>query len=412
MQPERCTAGQRNHGFHVTVAFLRLLPPPPLESRRVSAMPISATLEEFDTRILELERQLVAVKTGRNNLLPVHRLPPEIVAEVFKLIQHGCQTVDEIRPWFAYDYRWLDVMLVCRRFREVAMQTSALWNMVDYETHPPAWIQLCIDRVCNQTLRIRDSSGESTEHLHRAWSLEINGFAVSTQVLNLLQPTLRALHIDGFNEKDREQVFHLKQSDLHAHLALAYLALSNLTVQDIPVMHSLHRLELDCVIINTGLDGLIQMLFQVPSVQILCLRDVRLASSDIARSRPVSLPCLHSLLVVDTPEAVRDYLHLLPQPTLALGIYVECGEIEDLGIRSIYADILDAWDKFARSAHIRRPENGSVALWGAVQPHSAWSHPLSMPAYPASALRYVEMQYKARFPACLGTLGTGTQEIV
>jgi hypothetical protein len=316
----------------------------------VSAIPIWATLEEFDTRILELERQLVAVKTEGNNLLPVHRLPPEIVAKVFKLIQHGCQTVDEIRPWQTYDYMWLDVMLVCRRFREVAVQTSALWNMVDHETRSPDWIQLCLERACNQSLCIRDSIGESTKLLHRAWSLELDGIeAVSTQVLNSLQPTLHALHINGFNEQDQEQVFRFAQSDLHADLALAYLSLSHLCLQGILVRHSLHRIQLDNVVISTGWDGLMQILRQVPSVQILCLRHLALNSDDVVRSRMVSLPCLHSLLVVDTSEAVRRYLHMLPQPTLALGISVSGGESAE--IRNIHPDILGTWLEFARSAH-------------------------------------------------------------
>jgi hypothetical protein len=311
-------------------------------------MPISATLEELNTRIHELERQLVAAKTERNNLLPVHRLPPEIVVEVFKLIQHGCGTFDETRPWHTFDDGWLNVMLVCRRFREVAVQTSALWNMVDYDTYPPDQIQLFLERARNQPLCIRDSGGGSTELFHRAWSLEINSFAVSTQALNLLQPTLHALHI-SILKFDQQNAFCFTQSDLHEHLALAYLSLSHLSVQDIPVMHSLHRLELDSVIICTGLGGLMQMLHQVPSVQILCLRNLDLTSDDIERSELVSLPCLHSLLVIDTPKAVRCYLHMLPQPTLALGIYVRYVVFEETRDIPLHSDILDKWVKFARN---------------------------------------------------------------
>jgi hypothetical protein len=234
----------------------------------------STTLEDFDARIHVLERELAALKTKRNSLLPSYRLPPEIVADVFKLVQHGCRSVDETAPWETYDNRWCDIMLVCRHFREVAVHTPALWIMVDYGIHPQDWCALCIQRACRLPLCIRDSTGGSLNVLPRAQTLDIRDGAVTAKILNVLKPALHALRVafvEDDNDSDEEEYFALRMMS-HESTALAYLSLSGVCLSALPSLHSLRRLELDYVIVCDGLDGLSKLLSQVASIEVLCLR--------------------------------------------------------------------------------------------------------------------------------------------
>jgi hypothetical protein len=330
-----------------------------------------ATLEDFDARIHVLERELAALKTKRNDLLPMYRLPPEIVADVFKLVQHGCQSIDEIRPWDTYNIRWCDIMLVCRHFREVAVRTAGLWNVLDYNTYPSDWIDLCIARSCNLPLSIRDTSGHALEHIQRAWLLEINGAAVTTNILTSLPPTLHALQIsDALDEMDRGEAFCITKSMIRTDLMVAYLGLSSfLALEDIPAFISLNRLDLDSVFVNKGLDGLVQVLRQVGRIQILCLRNLDFTGGSTefsGENAVVSLPCLHSLFVADTPRLVWTYLRALPLPTITLGISVtNMTAAADHG-HETHAAILDTWFRFVRSV----PNSASLAQGTLMHEHA------------------------------------------
>jgi hypothetical protein len=318
----------------------------------------SATLEDFDARIHVLERELAALKTKRNSLLPIHRLPPEIVADVFKLAQHGCRSVDETAPWENYDSSWCDIMLVCRRFREVAVHTPALWIMVDYRTHPPDWRALCMHRSSHLPLCVRNPTRGSLTILPRAQTLEIRNRMVADEILDVPMPALHALRIALNKSANEEEYLYLNKMS-HYSPALAYIGLTNVPLDALPPLHSLRRLELISVVVGEGLDGLFELLSQVASVEVLCLRSVDFNGVEPLRDLEkthVSLPCLRSLLVDDAPKSVESYLRVLPLPTLALVISACCVFDESDSTQNALTCILNTWFRFARST----PDSSSL----------------------------------------------------
>ncbi|KAI0041443.1 hypothetical protein FA95DRAFT_1611006 [Auriscalpium vulgare] len=80
----------------------------------------------------------------RNSLIPVARLPPEIIRAIFAF----CSDID--RPWIEEglsDYPgWLAVTHVCRRWRDVALEYPGLWADVLYSLGP-AWADAFVERA-------------------------------------------------------------------------------------------------------------------------------------------------------------------------------------------------------------------------------------------------------------------------
>lgn len=62
-----------------------------------------------------------------NALLPIARLPPEILGEIFSFYLLATKAIDS---WSSQDYRWLVVTHVCHHWREVALNTPGLWTVI------------------------------------------------------------------------------------------------------------------------------------------------------------------------------------------------------------------------------------------------------------------------------------------
>jgi hypothetical protein len=93
------------------------------------ALPI---LAEYD-RINELSAQLVALKQERNRLALFCRLPiPALVCIFLRHQWARPQTGGTYQPRLArsFNRRWIGVMLVCQKFRSVAVGASELWNTI------------------------------------------------------------------------------------------------------------------------------------------------------------------------------------------------------------------------------------------------------------------------------------------
>ena len=84
-------------------------------------------LKVIDDEIKVSDRVVQQLKSRRNTIVPVSRLPPEILVEVFSLL-----------PFVADDPKcvpyleWIFVTHVCRRWREIALQSPYLWNHINF----------------------------------------------------------------------------------------------------------------------------------------------------------------------------------------------------------------------------------------------------------------------------------------
>ncbi|KAF6745739.1 hypothetical protein DFP72DRAFT_1175940 [Ephemerocybe angulata] len=78
---------------------------------------------ELASRILELEHDILVLKTCRNSNRPVNRLPAEVLSHVFLVLSWTMQAeASEDQKVF-----WIHATHVCRHWRAVALGCAALW---------------------------------------------------------------------------------------------------------------------------------------------------------------------------------------------------------------------------------------------------------------------------------------------
>ena len=86
----------------------------------------------IDDEIISLQESILALKSRRNALAPISRLPPETLAAIFSLLS---------------SYTWctkagnrgsICVTYVCRRWRETALNHPHLWTCIDFNKLTPA----------------------------------------------------------------------------------------------------------------------------------------------------------------------------------------------------------------------------------------------------------------------------------
>ncbi|KAI0375200.1 hypothetical protein BV20DRAFT_254968 [Pilatotrama ljubarskyi] len=126
-------------------------------------------LEKLRARILpatsyEFDRELAAVMYKRKLLLwmsfPIRDLPAEILTTIFRLVvwsSTGADQATQHRLWLTW---------VCKRFREVALADSTLWNSVWFRDSAPWKRSLAfIERAGTAPLDIRINEKERPEDL-------------------------------------------------------------------------------------------------------------------------------------------------------------------------------------------------------------------------------------------------------
>ncbi|KAJ8092878.1 hypothetical protein PM082_023511 [Marasmius tenuissimus] len=99
-------------------------------------------MKGYDVEINRLKASIVLLEGKRNqlsstitkyraSLSPVHRLPPEILAEIFK----GCRCeISHGSIWPSVPPSSVVLSMVCGRWREVALSTTALWSYISIVT--------------------------------------------------------------------------------------------------------------------------------------------------------------------------------------------------------------------------------------------------------------------------------------
>ncbi|KAF8552418.1 hypothetical protein OG21DRAFT_128585 [Imleria badia] len=87
-------------------------------------MTTTDTQEHLDDEIAALTLMLCNLRTQRNALSPISRLPLEILASIFIHYARSCQKTQRGIP------DWVNVARVCRHWRDVALNCSTLWSFL------------------------------------------------------------------------------------------------------------------------------------------------------------------------------------------------------------------------------------------------------------------------------------------
>ncbi|PBK61514.1 hypothetical protein ARMSODRAFT_1025641 [Armillaria solidipes] len=94
---------------------------------------------KIDTMERRLQTAAAVVRGARNSHQPINRIPPELLAQIFSMIQHHLPGfLPLIGPSSDYPRArdWLRVLEVCRHWRGVAATFHSLWATIDNDLRP------------------------------------------------------------------------------------------------------------------------------------------------------------------------------------------------------------------------------------------------------------------------------------
>jgi hypothetical protein len=275
---------------------------------------------EIDAKIRDLETEILVLKQRRNAVTPIYRLPSELLAAVFSILQHQTERNDPKSFFPNMNMEWRQVMLVCGRFRQVAIDTPTLWNVLDFSLRRT---NQCVERAQDADLIIRMNTHKGSSHLKHACKAELSDAATHANILNVSLPHMRSLWVD----KNHGQMFDITSSFLGGSPALlTQLVLSGVSLYfaSAPHMPSLQRLKME-VIRTENFEAVRKLFENAPMLEELLLHDFisRRPTNPhevIPVANCVSLPHLKMLLVSGEPTKVSALLRLLPLPSTALSI--------------------------------------------------------------------------------------------
>ncbi|TFK69740.1 hypothetical protein BDN72DRAFT_767582, partial [Pluteus cervinus] len=98
---------------------------------------------KVDEEISRLEARLVSLKLARNELVPIARLHPEILQDIFSVAHSSSEPAQK-------EIASLRASWVSHRWRELAHQTAALWSYIDFKH--PEWVETALSRTKNREL--------------------------------------------------------------------------------------------------------------------------------------------------------------------------------------------------------------------------------------------------------------------
>ena len=100
-------------------------------------------IQKIDDEMKAHYMALANLRLKRNTLIPINRLPPELLSKIF------CAHRDRTIYWFMRsdwpdpDYgalrpevrlkEWIQIAWVCRHWRDVALSTARIWNHIDLD---------------------------------------------------------------------------------------------------------------------------------------------------------------------------------------------------------------------------------------------------------------------------------------
>ncbi|KAF8647769.1 hypothetical protein AX16_006548 [Volvariella volvacea WC 439] len=287
---------------------------------------IEAQIADIDATISSLEAQLLDLRKRRNRLMPLSKLPPELINDILshlvdlnvseseKAISVSMSKENSLRI-----FRWLPVTHFCAQWRQLALTHSSLWthiwttNLTGFKTF--------MERSKDQLLRIDtwSCSPRGSEHdemlqliasnMHRIRSLRLRLSSTDDKVLllrNIPAPELETLTISN---------------PLYSTVLAPPIPL------DPDIMPKLRRLEVDSC---SGDEWNCLLPFDLPSVTTVVLKDLTFKDHVAVLSRctnarhltivdgfldeeqptPIELPQLQYLKFSHSPWALFNCLSL------------------------------------------------------------------------------------------------------
>ncbi|KAF8141590.1 hypothetical protein EV363DRAFT_1392037 [Boletus edulis] len=301
--------------------------------------PVQQAQAQIDEEILALYLPVCALRTKRNALSHVSRLPDELLATVFILYvrQYHNSEWAKIKTFSTAPARvpiWVRVSYVCRRWRMAALSCPTLWTYVFFVSR--TWMTVLLQRSQRAPLRVRVDLTYGArrslpmlemlfEHLPRMEEFHIRGLppdAVSNMISKCLipAPLLRSLQLTVSTNKrslasldapvpnlpvlfsqatPKLRSLDLWRLDIAWH-SLTLTMITSLRLLSMPRPHSMQQLS--------------SILSQMPGLKDLELEDILPWSSSPLQdslAEKTELPCLSRLSIMTTiPDLVNFLSHV------------------------------------------------------------------------------------------------------
>ncbi|KAI1792305.1 hypothetical protein LXA43DRAFT_353080 [Ganoderma leucocontextum] len=305
-----------------------------------------------DSRIAEYESRIYALRSARNDAVPIHRfLPPELVLEIFA----------NLLPTPTRRRHGLHVLRVCRRWRILVLDTPQFWvNLIGQQLEATKLPRLELGLL--KFAIARSATLKFTLSWRGCGATAVDLFLPYTPRICSLNAT--------FSNQDNSHMARFLESGLPflEHLALTYnhrwlgtdpaISISPIAVRvsQFPRLQALHLVrspllvpktpsllrELDLLHVSPRSPGdpsaarrdiahILDVLSFTKRLETLRLRyslpeDILETSLSTSSRRIVQLPLLHTLVVRDNPRSVRvflAYVELPPTTRLEVEIYTQ-----------------------------------------------------------------------------------------
>jgi hypothetical protein len=292
-------------------------------------MSSATTLDELEAQISVLEKELAKLRRRRNGYMRVCTLPAEILAEVFLWLQHVPDAPNDARPWQTHDCTWVHAMLVCRRFRDVAVHAPTLWTLIDYTIQSPRWRKLFAKRSGDADLSLYTETTYDETYFARVRSARLPVLSNTERVFNEPAPRIRELQLMGCHDEleldeDAEPFFHFGKQFLGgktSHIVSLTLQGSAITLHEAPLMPALRHLTISRIVLSNGASSLWHLLTCTPvledlDVSHILLLDEQFEPVDPAElvplhEDPVNLPLVTRLNLENTPAELAALLRMI-----------------------------------------------------------------------------------------------------
>jgi hypothetical protein len=387
-------------------------------------------LRRLDDEIHALEYRLIGLRTRRNNLMPLCQLPPEILARVlyFAQVANKDNPKKLHTPWINFDCNWHQYTHVCRRLRDVAVETPSLWTFIrcDTPTQPGKWAELCAARAKTCSLDIiglGHHNFTSPEHfastyLGRASRVYLGsrgGRETGQQrkyyncILNTPLPLIEVLYCD----------MDIMTFPTHlvggTSMTLTRLILLNVTFEtSIGAIHFPSLRYLNLAISHMRVQGhhtkqFVTLLKGTPELETLVVElncpqvDATIDEASIS----VSLPHLRTVHISGSATGVNGFLRVIPRPCRDLCIDVE---LDNEPEREVYHYILRFWSDVVSNHHetilegrieYSASEIGLFELGTSFDPQSEAQQPRMFFSYPYRAAQSLVPRELMKWVQCV-----------
>ncbi|KAI0046919.1 hypothetical protein FA95DRAFT_1559590 [Auriscalpium vulgare] len=334
----------------------------------------------LDTELVSMQRAMRAILTRRNSLLPISRLPSEILGRVFSwLALIDRPTRFEVGGAFISRLGWISATHVCRWWRDVALDHATLWGDISF-TLGQKWVRTMFARSRLVPLSIDILSAYSPisrshwagfmtpltddlvrlilQHMHHTRRLLLDVFDAETETRALLSgmtfpaPMLEelALKLPGLVRAELQVDF----LGSHAPKLRQFTHCGEITSVIFPtpaIFHNLESLDLFCAEYCRRADllDLLNALEGMPRLQDLrlnrCLRvDPEMGANFVEnRAHPiVELPALRECKILEgvLPCAIL-LKHIRVAPTANTHVNLEAGATWETSTRLLFPILVE-----------------------------------------------------------------------